>query len=272
MIRNTADVEIVSEEVHRVLAYVEALNRHGVRPARALVDEFAARPDRKRPTATFPAMRTAAQMIGAMVASWDLDTSGGETFCEYLARLSWIADTAQVELTPAGRALLKALNAPALEDASTDVFEVVLGPDNPFAYAQTLGMLSRSPRALLVEPYFRLEQLMDVAELDNIERVLLGPGVKRRDLEVLATGLAALPDERPLQVRVAAALHDRYLIPAGEEPVVMLGASLGGIGKKVSTITSLGDLASRALRQAHEDIWTDAAPLEPKTKAITPPQ
>jgi hypothetical protein len=115
---------------------------------------------------------------------------------------------------------------------------------------------------LLVEPYFRLQQLMDVAPFDNIVRVLVGSKLSQRDYELIATGLASL--ERTIEVRKAADLHDRYLIPAVEGSVMMLGASLGGIGKKVSTMTTLGPVASQALRDAHEAIWSDAEPIEPK--------
>ncbi|MEO5661656.1 MAG: hypothetical protein ABIR39_00095, partial [Nocardioides sp.] len=121
-----------------------------------------------------------------------------------------------VELTVVGRALLKALNSPVLEETAADVFEIVLDPDNPFAYAQALGVLSATKHALLVEPYFRLEQLMDVADFENIERVMVGPGLNKRDLDLLATGLAALSEDRSLEVRIAQSLHDRYLIPSGD--------------------------------------------------------
>jgi hypothetical protein len=40
------------------------------------------------------------------------------------------------------------------------------------------------------------------------------------------------------------------------------GQELGGIGKKVSTITNLGELASTALREA---LWRDAETLVPKS-------
>ena len=42
------------------------------------------------------------------------------------------------------------------------------------------------------------------------------------------------------------------------------GQELGGIGKKVSTITILGELASTALREA---LWRDAETLVPKSYA-----
>ncbi|MCW2835344.1 MAG: uncharacterized protein JWN68_3297 [Nocardioides sp.] len=204
---------------------------------------------------------------------FDIQRVADETFCQYLARLSWINDdTAEaVELTPAGRALLKALNSPALEETTADVFEIVLNPDNPFAYAQALSGLSTVKNALLVEPYFRLDQLMDVAEFDNIVRVLVGSRLKAAEYDLLATGIASLRDGRSIEIRKTADLHDRYLIPAEDGGVLMLGASLGAIGKKVSTMTTLGQVASRALRDAHEQIWCEAEPIEPKKPVALPP-
>ena len=118
-------------------------------------------------------------------------------------------------------------------------------------------------QALLVEPYFRLDHSV-IAEFGNVVRVLVGSKLSRRDFDLLATGLASLPGGRSVEIRKAADLHDRYLIPAGDGHVVMLGASLGGIGKKVSTMTTLGAVASIALRDAHERLWRDAEVIEPK--------
>jgi hypothetical protein len=259
-------MEIVSEETHRVLAYVDALNRHGVKPRRLWVEQFADNPEPKVKRigglAAIQASARRAATLGERVVA-------DETFTDYLARLGWAEfDHDAVELTSMGRALLKALNAPAIEETETDVFEVVLDPEDPFAYAQALHGVSSVKNALLIEPYFRLEQLMDVAEFDNITRVLLGTNLKARDYEVLATGLAALPEGRSLKVRKAKNLHDRYLIPSDEGRVLMLGSSLGGIGRKVSTMTTLGEVASRALREAHEELWRSADVLPPKDRSI----
>lgn len=263
-------MEIVSEHTHRVLAYVDALNRHGVKPQPGVVNEFAKKPEQLLST-TSPiagAMYTRALLRSMLM--FQPSSVEAETFCQYMTRLKWTYDKAVVELTPVGRALLKALNSPVLEETTADVFEIVLSPDNEFAYAQALGALGSVKQALLVEPYFRLEQLMDVAELDNIERVLIGPNMKPRELKVLATGLATVVEQRPLEVRIAKALHDRYLVPKDEGAVLMLGISLGGIGKKVSTLTTLGALASQALREAHEAIWNEAETLKPREPATLP--
>lgn len=251
----------MDENTHRVLAYLEALNRHGVRPSRAQLDAFAELPhrsiSRRNGLAALPSLRE--MMIGEVVAK--------EKYSSFLVRVGWIDESSGVGLTALGRALLKGLNSPALDDSFSDVFEIVLNPDNPFAYAQALQALSSTSAAMLVEPYFRLEQLVAIAELDNIDRVLMSPKVNQKDRNLVATGLAALPSDRRLQIRFVDDLHDRYLIPHVDDPVLMLGASLGGVGKKVSTLTTLGSVASQALREAHEALWRDATPINPTAVA-----
>lgn len=251
-------MEIVDEGTHRVLAYIEVLNRQGVTPTAAQVNAFANDP---RPKSSGP-------LMGLKAFSAGLGPVAGistESPQEYLSRLGWVVESqGEIELTSIGKALLKGLNSPTLE-AGADVVEIVLDPDNPFAYAQALEALGARGRSMLVEPYFRLEQLISVAELDNIGRVLLGTRIGKNDRAVLSTGLASLPEERRPELRSAQDLHDRYLIPMDDEPVLMLGASLGGLGKKVSTVTTLGLVASRALRDAHERLWDHATTVEPSS-------
>lgn len=187
-----------------------------------------------------------------------------ETAVAYLHRMGWASTGGGVSLTDVGRALLKALNAPAIEDLNSDVFELVLDTDNPFAYAQTIGALSNVEDGLLVDPYFRLDQLLHISELDNITRILIGTRLKKAEYEALSHALAAISERHAVEVRKASDLHDRYLIPRTDGQALMLGCSIGGIGKKVSTLTSLSAISTRALRDAHESIWNDAAPVLPK--------
>lgn len=257
-------MEIVNERTHRVLAYVDALNRHGIKPTQMLVEEFASNPNRKtKRTGGMGGISLSDSML-RMLGEREIAT---EAFTEYLERLGWVSCVSdRVELSGTGRSLLKALNSPIIEDSSTDVFEVVLDPENPFAYIQALGGMSSVEDALLIDPYFRVQQLMDVAELENIKRVLLGENLKSQDYVLLGQALLALKDDgRNIEIRKTANLHDRYLIPS-EGNVLMLGSSLGGIGKKVSTITTLGGLASGAIRDAHDPLWERAVPVKAKER------
>lgn len=258
-------MEIVDENTHRVLAYLEALNRHGVKPSRAQLDSFAEQPQRR---VTRSSGIASLGSIRDMVVGEVVDK---EKYSTFLARVGWVDGESGVVLTALGRALLKGLNSPALDESASDLFEIVLNPENPFAYAQALQGLGSTGPALLVEPYFRLDQLMAISELENIDRVLMSPKVNAQDRNLLATGLAALPESRSLLVRFVDDLHDRYLIPHGDEAVLMLGSSLGGVGKKVSTLTTLGAVASQALREAHESLWQDGTPIEPTRVASDAP-
>lgn len=259
-------MEIVGEHTHRVLAYVDALNRHGIKPQPHYVEEFAKNPEQLTETVGgMAAFRT----TGQLAATWGGRRVPRETFPDYMSRVGWLkVSDDQAEVTAIGRALLKALNAPVVGDAASDVIEVVLDPDNPFAYAQAMSGIASVNQALLVEPYFRLEQLVDVTEFDNVVRVLVGSKLKAKEYELLATGLASVPAGREIEVRKAQDLHDRYLIPAVEGKALMLGISLGGIGRKVSTLTTLGELATQALRAAYEAVWDNAEKIEPKVRAV----
>lgn len=254
-------MEIVNGHVHRVLLYVDALNRHGASPSRDDINAFDESPDQKRPR-RFPISDLVATTLNMGMT---YERGERETFCTYAQRLGWFTGTDAVHLTAIGRALLKSLDTPKILESPADVFELVLDPGNPFAYAQALQALSAVETAMLVDPYFRLEQLMDIAEFDNIERVLIGPGVTKAHRALLAHGVASISAARKLEVRAAAVLHDRYLIPSGDGSVIMLGTSLGGVGKKVSTMTTLGGVASNALRDVHEKIWQESDPVAQST-------
>ena len=266
-------MNIVDEETHRVLAYVDALNRQGVTPHLSYVDEFGDAADRRMVRRGGITAMTTLQAVAMSVSG---TIAPGETYSAYLERLGWVlcSPDGSVSITNTGRGLLKALNAPSMDADSGSVVEVVLDPENPFAYTRAMNSLTTVEDALLVEPYFRVDQLEDVAQLANITRVMLGPGVKPQDRKILSFGLAALGPERILEVRAAKNLHDRYLIPRDGGTVLMLGASLGGIGKKVSTITPVGPEASDALRALHERLWDDATAIEPmdaeKGDGLTP--
>jgi hypothetical protein len=230
-----------------------------VTPPESFVEAYAKRPDRH-----VERVSLASKFAGSLGRDFWYEEVR-ESHVDYLSRLGWIRTmSAGVELTSLGRALLKALNAPVIQDTA-DVFEIVLDPDDPFAYAKAVGRLASVDDALLVEPYFRLDQLIDVAELSNVTRVLVGSALKPREYEALSVGLGTL--EHPLEIRKAVSLHDRYLIPGRKGQALMLGVSLGGIGKKISTLTPLGEVATDALREAYERIWHDAEIIPVKVRA-----
>jgi hypothetical protein len=251
-------VEIADENTHRLLAYIDALNRQGIKPGFDLVDAFGDQSSRAHRRSN-----SLAEAVMPSIAKFSSFTVWTEDPSEYLERLGWIdVVDREVELNRVGRAMLRALNTPQLDFEASPTAEIVLGTDDPFAYAQVVQVLGGAGPAMLVEPYLRVQNLIDIDDLHNINRILVGSKLKANEYAALAVGLGAVNERRPLEIRKATDLHDRYLIPDTGH-VLMLGISLGGIGKKVSTLTTLGDPASGGLRQVFEEAWAAAEPINP---------
>jgi hypothetical protein len=256
-------MKIADEETHRVLAYIGALNEHGEKPHHSLVEAYADQPHRRTKRT---GRNETFQALTAIRLAFEGREVSAETAVEYLHRLGWISmQDGGVELTSTGRALLQALHTAELESTDQAVLDVVLSANDPFAYARVLGQLAGSESALLVDPYLKLDQFLDVLDLENITRILIGPRLNAGVYRAMAAALNALPEGRTLAVRKTPDIHDRYLIPGDSQPALMLGTSLNGFGgRKLSTITTLGGLSSDALRSAHEEIWDRAEPVEPR--------
>lgn len=250
-------MDIVDNRTARVLHYLDALNRQSTYPTAAQVDAYGENPDR---------MTTKAYGL-AELASLQLDAYRGllsgqevdEEFSLYLFRLGWAAYEGRsgVRLTKSGRALVRALNAPPSEVA--EELEIVLRPDDRFAYAQLLNKMAQVPDATLIEPYLRLDQYIEIAELDNIRRYMVGPRLSVGERTALALAMRTRSQESRPELRASADLHDRYLLPAEEgQRGLMLGVSMNGVGRTVSTLVTLGEEATRALRNAHRALWDQA--------------
>lgn len=195
----------------RALAFVDALTAEGVRPSRDDVRAF----------------------VEARTSTWDYDPSReglNVSTVEYLldARLLSRRDGA-VELTPAGRALLR--NAAPSEGGT---MEVVGRVSDPFTYAQVLTQIDSIPDSLMIDPYLQAQDLSVLLQLRHVERVLIRPvrahGTSVEDrLQQLRIAVGARPD---VQLRAAShtpsELHDRVVLSREGSHALLLGTSLGG--------------------------------------------
>lgn len=256
-------MEIADEITHRVLAYVAAVQRQGERLTSQQVDMYAWAPDHRVEVTS--SIGTSLRWAAILTSR-----SEEETFTDYLERLGWVdISDRQVSITRTGTAVLRALNAPALDERDAPSLEIVLDPQDPFAYARALGELAQIEDALIVDAYFRLEQLIDVTELGNVSRVLTSRR-SNAEMKTLASGLAALPAERPIEIRLGDNLHDRFFIPPAG-PVRGLGTSLNGVGKRSTTLlTTIGHDAGDVIRKLFNDKWRDAEVLEPIVRQSPP--
>ncbi|WIV44708.1 MULTISPECIES: hypothetical protein [Glutamicibacter] len=256
-------MEIVNPHTHRVLAYIAALNRQGVPISLKAINEFGKYPDLK------------SKKTGS-ISSFDLrdltlsftevrTTRPAEVYTQYFERLGWITYTSNddVRLTNLGRGILKSLDSPVLDPTNTGLVEVVLDPENLFAYATALNVIASVDDALLVDAFLRIQELQDISGFDNVDRILVRDSISSNDSMTLSVALGALHAAgRAMQIRKAPGLHDRYVIPP-EGNVVMLGTSLNGVGKKISTVTHLGGEPSQVLRSHYQTVWERAEPIAP---------
>lgn len=191
-----------------------------------------------------------------------------ETFTAYLQRLGWVAvDDELVEITALGSAVLRA-SEQQQRDVGTESLEVIIDPDNPFAYATVWSALAAQGPGLLVDPYLRLEQLADLHAFGAATRLLISPtafaGPNGR--AVYERALTAFDGK--LSVRLSRDLHDRYYL-TDNGPVLMLGVSLNGIGRKISVLTTLSAVAGDAIRSLVERQWGSAELVEASASAPT---
>lgn len=158
-----------------------------------------------------------------------------ETLIEQLKRFHWIetsATGAGLMLTGLGKALLRADT-----DQHTDSDVTVLDGDDPLAWGSLVGTIAEAGECLIVDPYLKSEQFLDIAKLTGTTRVILRR--PQKDHELVPWRLyQAIPDV-DVTIRVAdpQLLHDRYIV--GETSVYLLGCSLNGVGRKPTTLVPL---------------------------------
>ena len=241
-------MELASKEIHRALAYVAALNKHGYSPTTAEFDAYASSPGRKP-----------LGMLGRIAADMPWYDYEGlqESVRDYLQRVYWVSsEGGQVRITDLGRVVLAALDEEAHQVEGP--IEVVLDPQDPIVLSRVVKRLTAAGKALLVDPYFRLEQLLSIVNYTEIDRVLMSDQVERDNRNSLKHALDTLPTARRMEVRVATKqeMHDRYVIPT-RGPITFIGTSLGSVGRRLTVIGQLGD-ASEEIRQHYEATWQKA--------------
>jgi hypothetical protein len=245
-------VKIVSEIAHRALTYVALTKRQGYKVSERQLEAFVRSPDRVG----------ASYDIAGLTAAFDITRMlrvkkiPGETLANWLVRLDWLAiEDGKVELTRLGEAILRAADE---QDVETELpLRIVLDPTDPLSYAKVIGRIAEMGSALLVDPYFGLDQLLVVLQGTSVTRVLVGP---KTNIGALATATASLVLPREFIIRVSPQVHDRFVIPPAGG-VDALGTSLNGVGRKFTVMTSLQGPVADTIRAKHEELWEAAKPV-----------
>jgi hypothetical protein len=144
------DSPIATEAEHRALAYIAAVNRGGAMPS---------------------SMELVAFMSGGFFGS------GAVWWTELplkFANLGWVMPGISVglRLTDVGTAVLRQLDQQEKEEAP-EVLELVLDPSDRLAYARLVTIITQMGPAMLVDPYFELDQMLLIVDHTAVTRVLM---------------------------------------------------------------------------------------------------
>jgi hypothetical protein len=180
-----------------------------------------------------------------------------ETVVEQVRRFRWVktsATGAGLVLTDLGRALLR-----ADADQATAADITMLGGDDPLAWGNLVGLIAEVGSCLIVDPYLKPEQFLDVAKFTGTTRVILKR--PQRQYETVAWQIYQALPEINIDIRIAESqfLHDRYIV--GETAVYTLGCSLSGVGVKPTTLVPMTGEVADKVRATVEGWWAAAEPI-----------
>jgi hypothetical protein len=255
-------MDIATQRTHQVLAYLAAMEKQGALLTQNQLEKYARHPCWR--VTTHNLLKSGFGIDSSIFSRTDYH----ETFVDYLQRMGWAhcKEDRSVHITPLGRAVLKHLDVPVVGPAEVPV-EVVLSPDDPFAYAKALGAIADMGEVMIADPYFKAQQLIDISDIGTVARVLTSDKIGPAETTKLRALLTAVPNSRTLELRRAASFHDRFLIP-DDGPVRGLGTSLNGVGKNHTIITTFGDETSHVVRRLNEDLWQAADRIEPAPREL----
>jgi hypothetical protein len=233
-------MQALSDDIVRVLAFMNQAERGGGAANRESINAFAAQPAPPDPAwyALSAGMHLHRALGSADVAQWLIDTG--------LA----VDQFYDVVLSPLGEAMLHGAQ-------SSSVTALLLDPDDPLSYPQLVTRLSGDQRTMIADPYIRLSELHQLISETTVTRVLtsskIGEGERR--------GMAALASRasRAVEVRLTdePSWHDRYVLEG--ERLWLLGASVNGLHKNVTALLPVSDeTVAGAVRSYINDLWAGA--------------
>lgn len=186
----------------------------------------------------------------------------------YLVDVDWASETPEgLKITDKGRAILRLSGADEHEHAVNEpvVNDVALSPDDPLVYTVLTRRLAAAGEGMLVDPYFKAENLRWIVEATSLKRILISKKASAKERPIISVALGTLPNGQSVEVRATddANLHDRRII-AADGSVQMIGTSINGIGRHETAMISPEPAIAKAYRDSSEQLWTNAEKVEPR--------
>lgn len=197
--------------------------------------------------------------VGALGAQWRQDRvieeqDPDETLIEQLLRFRWIRFNATgvgIMLTDLGRALLRADT-----DETDDDDVVFINGDDPLAWGSLVGKIADIGDCLIVDPYLKPEQYLDIAKFTGVTRVILKRPDKPQKLVTWQVNHRLAGDSIDIRIAEQHQMHDRFIV--GDNAVYTLGCSLEGVGRKPTILNAHRGLVAGQIRKAAEELWNSA--------------
>lgn len=256
--------EVVADEQRRVLMFVNACNLGGYQPSEEEVEAWLGQPRAEKSTPML-AGTALAQMMRAHEASWRAAFGtevGGQSVTGHLLGLSWLTGSKhRLQLSHLGRSLLRTLE---LDEASNELVVLSLDSTDVLAYPRLMGHLRELGPGLVVDPYLGVDELQDLVEYTEVDRILVSAvrGSERARVAVAVVVNSELLG-RTVEVRVTEdkALHDRSIVTEGA--VHVIGSSLNSVSRRTAStgLVELPAAAAGAHRAQVEEWWSAAVPL-----------
>ncbi len=146
----------------------------------------------------------------------------------------------------------------------------MLDGQDPLAWGSLVGTIAEIGDCLIVDPYLKAEQFLDVAKFTGTTRVIL----KRpnSDGELVRWQLYQALPGLSVNIRIIDPqhIHDRYIV--GETAVYTLGCSLVGVGRKPTTLIPMTGEPADRIRAIVEGWWDMAEPVGEPAPADQEPE
>lgn len=241
-------VEIVNDHVYRAMAYVALVTSRGGSVSDSEIDSFASLP------LPNPPMR--GSVISAALGSAFRETviQPGQPVSAYLRELKWMDGPKDGGfLTRRGMDVLDSKSS-VQPDEAVVAFSVI-DPKSPFRYADVQFQYMDDRNDMLVDPYFRLDELKWALGKSRLRRILTSrSAAKSFDAFVHEPEIPV-----PFEVRYLddEQLHDRALTRLGGA-LLLMGQSTNGLGKTLSTFVEIPSFVCSEYVQALEKRWSRA--------------
>jgi hypothetical protein len=248
--------------------YVEAVRRQGHALRKAEFEAYAAAWE---PKVTKPVDWTALRLLSEMDEVTANSALGRgrvvEPMLDFMVRVRWMTLSAgEVDITPLGRAVLRESNTPLPASDTGSTVEVVIDPNDPFAYAQLMSKITSLDSCMVIDPYLDVDQLLTLANYNTVTRVLTGTSKLKQIAPVFAQMAEKVP-HLALRSLKQNELHDRFIIPE-QGSAYMLGSSLNSITKRFGVATTLEPSSSKLISKHYDTLWGKADQVPQKESEV----